>query len=250
MKNLLIDQVAIVTGGNAGIGKVIALKLAEEGAKVAIIGTNSQTGNATIEEIKHSVPSAQVVFYQADVSKTAQVEEVIKKVLTDLGQIDILVNNAGVTADQLLMKMTEEEWDHVLAVNLKSCYNTCRAVVRSMMKARKGKIINISSVVGLTGNPGQVNYAASKAGMIGFTKALAKELASRQILVNCIAPGFIQTKMTDKLSDSQREAILKDIPLGRIGDPLDIAYAVWFLASPLSNYMTGQVVTIDGGMVM
>ncbi len=250
MKNLLLDQVAIVTGGNAGIGKVIALKLAEEGAKVAILGTNLETGTAAIEEIKRLVPSGQAVFYQVDVSKTAQVEDVIKKILEEFGKVDILVNNAGVTADQLLMKMTEEEWDRVLAVNLKSCYNTCRAVVRSMMKARKGKIINISSVVGLTGNPGQVNYAASKAGMIGFTKALAKELAARQILVNCIAPGFIQTKMTDALSESQKEAILKDIPLARIGDPLEIANAVWFLASALSNYMTGQVITIDGGMVM
>jgi 3-oxoacyl-[acyl-carrier protein] reductase len=250
MKNLLLNQVAIVTGGNAGIGKAISLKLSEEGAKVAIIGTNSETGAAAVEEIKHFVPSAEVLFYAVDVSKTAEVDEALKKILGHFGHIDILVNNAGVTADQLLMKMSEEEWDRVLAVNLKSCYNTCRAVVRSMMKARKGKIINISSVVGLTGNPGQVNYAASKAGMIGFTKALAKELASKNIFVNCVSPGFIQTKMTDKLSESQKEAIVKEIPMGRMGDPIDIAYAVWFLASPLSNYMTGQVMTVDGGMVM
>lgn len=250
MKNLLLDQVAVVTGGNAGIGKAIALKLAEEGAKVVVMGTNRETGASTVEEIKQLVPTARPIFYQVDVSKTAEVDGVIKKILEELGQIDILVNNAGVTADQLLMKMTEEEWDHVLAVNLKSCYNTCHAVVRSMMKARKGKIINIGSVVGLTGNAGQVNYAASKAGMIGFTKALAKELAPRNILVNCIAPGFMKTKMIDMLSDSQKEAIVKEIPLGRIGDPIEIAHAVWFLASSLSNYMTGQVMTIDGGMVM
>lgn len=250
MKDLLADQVAIVTGGNAGIGKIIALKLAEGGAKVAILGTNSETGTAAIEEIKQTVPGAQVAFYQVDVSQTAGVDDVIKKILDSFGKVDILVNNAGVTADQLLMKMSEEEWDRVLAVNLKSCYNTCRAVVRPMMKARKGKIINISSVVGLTGNPGQVNYAASKAGMIGFTKALAKELAARNILVNCIAPGFIHTKMTEALSDSQKEAILKNIPLGRIGDPMEIANLVWYLASPLSNYITGQVITVDGGMVM
>lgn len=250
MKNLLLDQVAIVTGGNGGIGKAIALKLAEEGAKVAIMGTNVDTGALTVSEIKQSYPSSQVVFYQVDVSQTNVVDEVIKKIIEDFGKVDILVNNAGVTADQLLMKMSEEEWDRVLAVNLKSCYNTCRAVVRSMMKAKKGKIINISSVVGLTGNAGQANYAASKAGMIGFSKALAKELAPRNILVNCIAPGFIQTKMTEALSESQKEAIVKDIPLGRMGETVEIAYAVWFLASPLSNYMTGQVMTIDGGMVL
>lgn len=250
MKNLLQDQVAIVTGGNGGIGKFIAHKLAEEGAKVAIIATNSETGLAAAEEIKQSTPSAEAKFYKADVSKTNQIEDVINQIILDFGKVDILVNNAGVTADQLLMKMSEEEWDRVLDINLKSCYNTCRAVVRSMMKARKGKIINISSVVGLMGNPGQVNYAASKAGMIGFTKALAKELAPRQILVNCIAPGFIRTHMTDKLTESQKEVILKGIPLGRMGDSTEIANAVWFLASPLSNYMTGQVMTIDGGLVM
>lgn len=250
MKNLLADQVAIVTGGNAGIGKAIAHKLAEEGAKVAIMGTNAETGAATVAEIKQSFPSSQVQFYQVDVSKTSAVDETIKQILEQFGKVDILVNNAGVTADQLLMKMPEEDWDRVLAVNLKSCYNTCRAVVRAMMKAKKGKIINISSVVGLMGNPGQANYAASKAGMIGFSKALAKELASRNILVNCVAPGFIRTKMTDALTDGQKESILKEIPLGRLGDASEIAHAVWFLASPLSNYMTGQVMTIDGGMVM
>jgi 3-oxoacyl-[acyl-carrier protein] reductase len=250
MKNLLQNQVAVVTGGNAGIGKAIAFKLAEEGAKVAIIGTNDETGAATVAEIKKGVPLSQVIFYKVDIAKTVHVEEVIKKIFEDFGQIDILVNNAGVTADQLLMKMSEEEWDRVLSVNLKSCYNTCRAVVRPMMKARKGKIINISSVVGLTGNPGQANYAASKAGMIGFSKALAKELAARHILVNCIAPGFIHTKMTDVLTESQKEAILKEIPLGRMGEPVEIAHVVWFLASPLSNYITGQVLTVDGGMVM
>lgn len=250
MKNLLQDQVAVVTGGNVGIGKAIALKLAEEGAKVAILGTNPETGNATSEEIKQVYPASQPKFYAVDVSKTNAVDETLKKVQEDFGQIDILVNNAGITADQLLMKMSEEEWDKVLDINLKSCYNTCRAVVRAMMKAKKGKIINVSSVVGLMGNAGQVNYAASKAGMIGFTKALAKELAPRQILVNCIAPGFIQTKMTDKLNETQKEAILKGIPLGRMGDPAEIAYTVWFLASPLSNYITGQVITVDGGLVM
>lgn len=250
MKDLLKNQVAIVTGGNAGIGKAIVHQFVQEGAKVAIVGTNSETGLSTVAEVKSLHPEAQVFFYSFDVSKTEDVEEGIKKITAELGPIEILVNNAGVTADQLLMKMSEEDWDRVLAVNLKSCYNSCRAVVRSMMKAKRGRIINISSVVGLVGNPGQVNYAASKAGMIGFSKALAKELASRNILVNCIAPGFIKTKMTDGLSENQKEAILRGIPLGCLGDPKDIAYAAWFLASPLSNYMTGQVLTIDGGMVM
>lgn len=250
MKNLLHDQVAVITGGNVGIGKAIASKLAEEGARVAILGTNPETGNATSEEIKQAYPASQAKFYAVDVSKTNAVDETLKKVQEDFGQVDILVNNAGITADQLLMKMSEEEWDKVLDINLKSCYNTCRAVVRSMMKAKKGKIINVSSVVGLMGNSGQANYAASKAGMIGFTKALAKELAPRQILVNCVAPGFIQTKMTDRLSEVQKEGILKGIPLGRMGDPSEIAHVVWFLASPLSNYMTGQVMIVDGGLVM
>lgn len=250
MNQLLINQVALVTGGNAGIGKAIAFRLVQDGAKIALFGTNAETGANTLAEIKQRFPESHVLFYQVDVSDTAQVEEGIKKVVNDLGQIDVLVNNAGVTADQLLMKMSEEDWDKVLTVNLKSCFNTCRAIVRSMMKAKKGRIINISSVVGLVGNPGQANYAASKAGMIGFSKALAKELASRNILVNCVAPGFIHTKMTESLTDAQKEAILKQIPLGRLGEPEDIAQAVWFLAGPLSNYMTGQVMTIDGGMVM
>lgn len=250
MKLLLENQVAVITGGNSGIGKAIALKFAEDGAKLAIFGTNLEKGLAAVEEIKQATKNQNIHFIVVDVSKTAAVEESIKKVIEDFGQIDILVNNAGVTADQLLMKMTEEEWDRVIDVNLKSCFNTCKAVVRNMMKARKGKIINISSVVGLTGNVGQANYAASKAGIIGFTKALAKELASRNILVNCIAPGFIKTNMTDKLTDAQKEAILKDIPLGALGEPIDIANLAWFLASSLTRYITGQVWAVDGGMVI
>lgn len=250
MNRTLMDQVAIVTGGNVGIGKAIVLKLIEEGAAVAIMGTNLETGTATIDEIKQTFPLATVQFFKVDVSQTSAVDDAIKQIIDQYGRLDILVNNAGITADQLLMKMSEEEWDRVLTVNLKSCYNTCRAVVRTMLKAKKGKIINISSVVGLMGNAGQTNYAASKAGMIGFSKALAKELASRNILVNCVAPGFIKTKMTEALGDSHKEGLLKQIPLGRLGEGSDIANAVWFLASPLSNYMTGQVMTIDGGMVM
>lgn len=245
-----MDQIAIVTGGTAGIGKTIAQKFIEEGAKVIIWGTQMEKGEAALREFREKFQTEHVYFDRVDVSKTAEVEVTIKKILETFGQVDILVNNAGVTADQLLLKMSEEDWDRVLDINLKSCYNTCHALVRAMIKAKKGKIINISSVIGLMGNAGQVNYAASKAGMIGFTKALAKELASRGVQVNCIAPGFIQTNMTDKMTDSQKEAILKQIPLGHMGDPMDIANAAWFLASSLSNYITGQVLTVDGGMVM
>lgn len=250
MNQSLTGQVALVTGGNAGIGKAIALKLAHEGAKVLILGTNKMTGDEAVNEIVQQTNNDQIFFYATDVSNTAQVKETIVQILESHKQIDILVNNAGITADQLLMKMQEEEWDRVIDINLKSCYNLCQALVRPMMKARKGKIIMISSVVGLNGNAGQTNYAASKAGMIGFTKALAKELAARNILVNCIAPGFIETKMTKDLSDQQKELILKEIPLGCMGEPIDIANMAWFLASPLAKYITGQVFTVDGGMVM
>jgi 3-oxoacyl-[acyl-carrier protein] reductase len=166
------------------------------------------------------------------------------------GQVDILVNNAGITKDQLLLKMTEDDWDTVMDINVKSCYNTCKALARSFIKARKGRIINMSSVIGLTGNAGQANYAASKAAIIGLTKSLAKELASRNILVNCIAPGFIETPMTDAMTEAQKTATLEKIPLNRMGSPVDIANTALFLASSWSNYITGQVMTVDGGMVM
>jgi len=248
MKLQLENQVAVITGGNAGIGKAIALKFAEEGARIAIFGTNEEKGALVIEELKKLTHGNDFVFYKVDVSETTAVDEAIKQVLAHFHSIDILVNNAGVTADQLLMKMQADEWDRVININLKSCYNTCKAVIRSMMKARKGKIINMTSVVGLIGNPGQTNYAASKAGIIGFSKALAKEVAARGIHVNCIAPGFIKTQMTEKLSPEQLKEI--HIPLGRMGDPQDIANVAWFLASGFSDYMTGQVLTVDGGMVM
>lgn len=246
----LENQVAVITGGTAGIGKAIAYKLAEEGAKIVIFGTNTEKGTQAVDEIRTQVKHDDIYFYPVDVSQTAVVDETLKKIYEKFGQIDILVNNAGITADQLLMKMTEEEWDRVLDINLKSCFNTCKAVVRSMMKARKGRIINISSVVGLMGNAGQSNYAASKAGMIGFTKSLAKELAGRNILVNCVAPGFVNSNMTNKLNDAQKESILKEIPLGRMGEPHEIANIVWFLSGPMSEYITGQVFAVDGGMTM
>lgn len=249
---LLKGKRALVTGGTAGIGKEIALAFAKQGADVAIFGTNPERGAQVVEELNasKSLPEQKFLSFTLDVSEKKGVDAAIEQLITAWGGVDVLVNNAGITRDGLLMKMSEEDWDLVIDVNLKSVYNTCQALVRPMIKAKGGKIINVSSVVGLTGNAGQANYAASKSGMIGFTKALAQEVASRNICVNCIAPGFIQTRMTDVLNDAQKEGVLKKIPMGRMGDPTDIAHAAVFLASPLSNYITGQVLTVDGGMVM
>jgi 3-oxoacyl-[acyl-carrier protein] reductase len=250
MHKLLENKTAIVTGGTAGIGKAIALKFAQHGAKIAIFGTNAERGKQAMEEIQRISQGQPILFSQVDVANHSAVENEVKKVLDAYGHVDILVNNAGITRDQLLMKMSEEEWDAVLNTNLKSCYNLCRTLVRVMLKARQGKIINMTSVVGIMGNAGQTNYAASKAGIIGFTKALAKELASRNICVNGIAPGFIETQMTAALTDKQKEAILAEIPMGRLGNVEDVAHAALFLASPHSDYMTGQILTVDGGMAM
>ncbi len=242
------DEVAVVTGGTRGLGKAIAMKLANAGGKVVIMGTNQERGEQVLQELTAIVGEGNSAFYQVDVSNQESVDEAIKSIIEKFGKVDILVNNAGITQDQLLIKMTEKNWDDVMAINVKSCYNLCHALVRSMMKARKGKIINISSVVGLTGNPGQVNYAASKGAMIAFTKALAKELAVRNICVNCVAPGFIQSDMTEALNETQKEAILRQIPMGRMGDANNVADAVLFLAGPSSDYITGHVLTVDGGM--
>ena len=248
MDNVLHNQAAIVTGGTAGIGKAIAKSFVKHGAKVAIIGTNSERGMQTVEELKSLGHNDCAIFLKANVASTGEVEQAVKEAAQKFGHIDILVNNAGITRDQLLLKMSESDWDDVMATNVKSCYNTCRTLIRPMIKARRGKIINISSVVGLTGNAGQANYSASKAAIIGFSKALAKELASRNICVNCIAPGFIETKMTEVLTDAQKTEILTQIPLGRMGSPEDIANMALFLASSLSDYITGQVFSVDGGM--
>jgi 3-oxoacyl-[acyl-carrier protein] reductase len=252
MQQLLKNKKAIVTGGTAGIGREIAATFARQGADVAIFGTNPERAAATVQELEglRLFPEQQIISFLTDVANKPAVDEAVQKILASWGQVDILVNNAGITRDGLLMKMSEEDWDLVIAVNLKSVYNLCQALIRPMLKARAGKIINISSVVGLTGNAGQVNYAASKSGMIGFTQSLAKEVAARNICVNCIAPGFIKTAMTDVLNDAQKEGILKQIPMGRLGLPQEIADAALFLASSLSNYITGQVLTVDGGMVM
>ena len=248
----LRDKRALITGGTAGIGKAIAAQYVLSGAHVAIFGTNEERARATVAELEalRVDPAQKICFSLVDVASTQEVERAIQELMVQWGGIDILVNNAGITRDGLLMRMSEEDWDRVIDVNLKSVYNTCRVVTRPMMKARSGVIINVSSVVGLTGNAGQTNYAASKSGVIGFTKSLAKELASRGVRVNCIAPGYIQTNMTEGLSESIKNDILARIPLNRLGTGADIARVALFLGSEDSGYMTGQVLAVDGGMVM
>jgi 3-oxoacyl-[acyl-carrier protein] reductase len=249
---LLKGKKALITGGSAGIGEAMALRFVQEGAHVAILGTNSERLNQVLAKMAEMKVHGDQKFLAliANVSSKESIDTTVEQVLSSFGGVDILVNNAGITRDGLLMKMKEEDWDSVIDTNLKSVYNLCSTLIRTMMKARAGKIINISSVVGLTGNPGQTNYAASKAGMIGFTKALALEVASRNIQVNCIAPGYIKTRMTDALTQDQQQLVLNKVPLGRMGNPEDIANAACFLASHMSDYVTGQTLVVDGGMVM
>jgi len=244
----LSGKVAIVTGSAKGIGKAIAIRLAKEGATVVISDILEDLAEATSKEILQSGYTA--IAIKADITNTAEAEHLIQKTKEQLGRVDILVNNAGITKDNLLIRMSEAEWDAVINVNLKGTFNCLKAAAKVMMKQRSGKIINISSVVGLMGNFGQTNYAASKAGIIGLTKSAAKELAPRGINVNAVAPGFIETEMTDKLSDEVKEAFLKAIPLKRSGKPEDVADVVAFLAAPDSNYITGQVLQVDGGLLM
>lgn len=245
----LEGKTAIVTGGSRGIGEAIALRLANEGADVAICAKSStEAAEAVAEKIR--ALGKQAIVQQTDVSQSESVDALIKTTLDAWGKIDILINNAGITRDNLLMRMKQDEWDAVLDVNLKGTYHCTKAVTRSMMKSRSGRIINISSVVGLMGNAGQINYAASKAGLIGLTKSVAKELASRNITANAVAPGFIPTEMTAELNDDMREKLIAQIPLGKLGNPEDVAAAVAFLASDDAAYITGQVIVVDGGMVM
>ncbi len=245
---LLKDQVAVVTGASRGIGREVALMLAAEGAQLAICSRSAEELGKLREEIAGR--GGKCLDLKTDVQVAAEVEDAVKKTLDTYGRIDILVNNAGVTRDNLLARMSEDDWNFVLAVNLRGTFLFTRAVSRPMIRQRKGKIVNIASVIGMTGNTGQANYAASKAGIIGFTKSVAKELARRNICVNAVAPGFVETDMTDKLSDDVKAAILGQIPLGRFGSPKDVAQTVLFLASDQANYMTGQVLVVDGGMVM
>ncbi|MEX2571444.1 MAG: 3-oxoacyl-ACP reductase FabG [Gemmatimonadota bacterium] len=239
-------QSAVVTGGSRGIGLAIARALAEGGARVAVVAR----AESRASEAAASLPGDGHRGYAADVGDSGSVNEMVKRVETELEGVDILVNNAGITSDNLLMRLKDEDWDSVIDTNLRGAFNTTRAVARGMMKRRSGRIINISSVVGITGNVGQANYAASKAGLIGLTKSVARELASRGVLVNALAPGYIETDMTSALPDSAREALLEQISLGRLGQPEDIAGVVRFLAGPASAYMTGQVLVVDGGMVI
>ncbi len=243
------NQVAIVTGAGRGIGHAIAMRLAQEGARVASVSRSAETSQRTSDEI-NSLRADAAKAYAVDVADHAAVQETGAKILQDFGRVDILINNAGVTRDGLSMRMSIEDWDTVLDTNLKGAFSFIQAVMRSMVKQRSGRIINISSIAGLTGNAGQANYAASKAGLIGLTKTLARELASRGITVNAVAPGFIVTDMTDVLPDQVKEAILGKIPLGKFGEGEDIAAAVAFLAAPEAKFITGQVLTVDGGMVM
>ncbi|MFA5250577.1 MAG: 3-oxoacyl-[acyl-carrier-protein] reductase [Parachlamydiales bacterium] len=248
----LPNQIAVVTGATSGIGKAIAALFYAEGASVVLIGTQEEKAKAALEEMAplKKTESQKLLFKLLDVADTSAVEQAFSAIYQELGQVDILVNSAGITRDNFLFRISEEDWDRVLAVNLKAVFNTCRQVYRPMMKKRKGKIINISSVIGLTGNAGQANYAASKAGMIALTKSLALELARKNVCVNAIAPGFIQTQMTEVLPDEIKKGILAKIPFERYGTPEEVARLALFLASDASNYITGQVINVDGGMVM
>ena len=246
---VLENKIALVTGGAQGIGRAISLALAAEGAHIAF--SDIVLGPAA-EETKELVRAkgVRVLALQSDVSQFASAQKVVDDVVAEFQRVDILVNNAGITRDNLLMRMTEEEWDMVLDTNLKGTFNFCRAAGKQMITHRGGNIINISSVVGVMGNAGQVNYSASKAGVIGITKTLAKELASRNIQVNAIAPGFVETGMTKKLNEKQREALLAAVPMKRTAEPEEIAAVAVFLASPAARYITGQVLCVDGGLVI
>jgi 3-oxoacyl-[acyl-carrier protein] reductase len=245
----LKDQVAIITGGAQGIGKSIGALLASEGCSIAVCDVNEELSQKTASEFE-SQYKVKTFATRMDVTKFPDCEDVVKKTLDKLGRIDILVNNAGITKDNLVMRMSDDEWDAVLAVNLKGAFIATKAVVRPMMKQRTGRIINICSIVGLMGNAGQANYSASKGGLIAMTKTCAREFASRNILVNAIAPGFIRTRMTEMLTEEQKQKLSSLIPLERLGEPDDVARAALFLAGPDSSYITGHVLSVNGGMYM
>jgi 3-oxoacyl-[acyl-carrier protein] reductase len=244
----LTNQIAVVTGAGRGIGRAIALRFAGAGADVVCVSRTAENAGKVADEIRGLGRNAWA--YAVDVSDTAQVEQATEQILAATGRVDILVNNAGVTRDGLLMRMTEADWDIVLNINLKGAFLITRAFVRTFVKQRSGRIINIASVIGLIGNSGQTNYAASKAALIGFSKSVARELGSRGITVNALAPGFIETDMTSVLTEPIRQDLLKKIPMNAFGQPDDVAQAALFLAGPAGRYITGQVLAVDGGMTM
>jgi 3-oxoacyl-[acyl-carrier protein] reductase len=245
---LLDKKVALVTGAAQGIGAAIAERLAAEGAAVAAVDINLEKAEETVARLRQLGVEAQA--YQVDVSNTEAVKQVAAEIVKRFGRVDILVNNAGITRDGLLLTMSEQDWDLVIAVNLKSIFNFTKAIARQMIRQKSGAIVNVSSVVGLMGNPGQINYAASKAGVIGATKSSAKELASRNIRVNAVCPGYIQTAMTERLDEKAKQALIEYIPAKALGLPADVANAVLFLASDLASYVTGETLRVDGGMAM
>ncbi|HVO32764.1 MAG TPA: 3-oxoacyl-[acyl-carrier-protein] reductase [Elusimicrobiota bacterium] len=245
----LKDKVAVITGGAQGIGRAIALQLASEGSNLALSDVDEAKVQATAAEIAKE-KGVQAIGVKGNVSVIADCEKLVDAALDKFSRIDILINNAGITRDNLLMRMSDDEWDSVIAVNLKGVFNCTKAAIRPMMKQRQGRIVNIASVVGLMGNAGQANYSASKGGVVALTKTCAREFASRNILVNAVAPGFIRTRMTDALSEEQKKKLLELIPLGRLGEPEDVAKVVLFLCSEESSYITGHVISVNGGMYL
>lgn len=245
---LFKDEVVLVTGSTRGIGKEIAVAFAKEGAVVVVLGRNADTAAKVAKEFRKNNWKAE--SFGCDVTNAQNVQEIVNKLLDKYKRVDILINNAGITRDNLLLRMSESDWDDVIVNNLRGVFNCTKVVLKAMVKARKGKIINIASIIGITGNIGQANYAASKAGIIGFSKSIALEVASRGITVNSVAPGYIETDMTAQLNDKAREGILQSIPLGRLGSPSDVAGVCLFLASRDADYITGQTITIDGGIAI
>jgi len=244
------QRVVVVTGGSRGIGRTVALKFAEERSRIVLVhyDPDESASDETLKMLRNT--GIEAISYKTDVSSSEDVKTLIKDIIGGFGRIDVLINNAGITRDTLLMRMSEKDWDMVISVNLKSVYNCTQAVLRHMVKQKYGRIVNVSSIAGMIGNPGQANYSASKAGIIGFTKSVAREVGSRNVTVNAVAPGFIETEMTADLPGSVKESYLSNIPLGRAGTPHDVSEAVYWLCSEGASYLTGQTINVNGGMFM